>query len=219
MEAILQNKKRLFIVGAGGFGRELESWLELIPKQERDWHIVGYLDSKQGKRRIQSYPSDYEIIGEEHSFPLTKDDLVVIAISEPSTKEKIYKYLKDKVTFLTYIAPNTVVGKFNNIGEGSIICPNTIITTNIVLGVCVTLNIGIHIGHDVTVGDFSSLMPSVDIGGNCTLGKRVYMGTNSTIVPGKKIADDVKISSGSIVTRSIKEKSTVYGNPAQKLIF
>jgi sugar O-acyltransferase (sialic acid O-acetyltransferase NeuD family) len=188
----------------------------LIPEKQRDWHIEGYLDSV-GKGKIRDYPSNYEIVGEENTFSFAKDDRVIIAIAEPAVKEKIYYKMKNKVVLFTYIAPNTIIGKFNQIGEGSIICPNCIITTNVRIGACVTLNIGTQIGHDTRIGDFSSFMPNVDVGGKCEVGDRVYMGTNSTIVPGKKIADDVKISAGSIVIRNIKSKAVVFGNPALKL--
>ncbi len=212
----MPNKRRLFIIGAGNFGREMESWLELIPEQDRDWYIAGYLDSIQVKGKL-TCPSNYDILGNEKSFPLTKNDLVVIATCEPSVKEKIYFDLKDKTTFFTYISPQAVIGKFNQIGEGSIICPNCVITTNVIIGLCVTINIGAQIGHDSIIGDFSSLMPNVDIAGKCKLGERVYMGTNSTIVPGKKIVRDVKISAGSIVIKNIRNESVVFGNPAMKI--
>jgi sugar O-acyltransferase (sialic acid O-acetyltransferase NeuD family) len=216
MEVILPNKKRLFIIGASGFGREIESWLELIPETERVWQIAGYFDMQE-RGKIQGFPSGYEIIGNEDTFSFKENDFVILAIAEPTIKERIYKKLRDRVNFVTYIAPNAIVGKFCQIGEGSIICPNCVVTTNVVLGACVTLNIGTQIGHDVKIGDFSSLMANVDIGGKCALGKRVYFGTNSSIVPCRKVADDVRISAGSLVIRSIKSKVVVFGNPAVKV--
>jgi len=210
-------KKKLYIIGAGSFGRELESWLELIPADERDWNIAGYLDSGQEKGDLP-FPSNYRIIGSEKDFPYSKDDYVVISIGSSKIREELYLYLKDKVSFFTYIAPNSIIGKFNTIGEGSIICPNCIITTNVALGKCTIVNIGTQIGHDVVIDDFSSLMGNIDIGGKCTLGKRVFMGSNSTIIHEKKIADDIKISSGCIVTRSYsKQGITIYGNPSKNL--
>ena len=40
-------KKKLFIIGAGGFGRQLETYLELIPKEKKDWDIAGYIDDNK----------------------------------------------------------------------------------------------------------------------------------------------------------------------------
>lgn len=43
MEDIVQNKARLFIIGAGSLARELESWLSLVPEEDKDWELQGFL--------------------------------------------------------------------------------------------------------------------------------------------------------------------------------
>ena len=210
-------KRNLYIIGAGSFGRELESWLNFIPIEECDWELKGYLDSDQEKGKL-SYPSDFEILGDEKSYPLNKEDYVIITIANSSVREKIYKNLKGKVTFFTFISPQAIVGKFNKIEEGSIICPNAIITTNVKLGKCCIVNIGSQIGHDVEVGNFSSLMANVDIAGKCKIGERCFLGSNSSIIPGRTIADDNIIGAGSIVIRNFNTgNNTIVGNPAKKL--
>jgi acetyltransferase-like isoleucine patch superfamily enzyme len=48
------------------------------------------------------------------------------------------------------------------------------------------------------------------------LGNKVYVGSNSTIMP-VTICDDVVIGAGSVVTKNITESGTYVGNPARKL--
>ena len=211
----MPSKKRLFILGAGGFGRELESWLQLMPEAKRDWQIAGYLD--KNKQALDNFPSDYEIIGDEDSYQFGSGDLVALSIIEPKIKEAIYSKLKNKVRFFTYIAPGVVWGKHNQIGEGTIICPGCVISTNINLGKLVTINTSSQIGHDTSIADFCSIMANVDIGGGNKLGKRVFIGTNATIIPQREVSDDARIGSGSIVLRNIKEAKTVFGNPAKTI--
>lgn len=212
----MQDKKRLFIIGSGGFGRELESWLELIPYQEKDWEIAGYLDDNE--KALDGYPSNYEVLDNVDTFRFKKDDLCIIAIADVRLKEKIYRKLKDKVSFYTYISPDIVMGKHNKIGKGCIICPNSILTTNITIGEFVIINIATQIGHDVKIGNFVSIMPDVDIGGKCEIESNVYIGTNSTIIPSRKIGKNAKIGAGSVVIQNVKEKTTVFGNPAQRIL-
>jgi len=212
----VQSKKKLFIIGAGSFGRELESWLHFIPKQERDWELIGYLDSVQEKGKLP-YPSDYEILGNENEYPLTKNDYVLISIANTLIREQIYNKLKGKVSFFTFISPKATIGKFNNIGEGCVICPNVVLTTNINLGKGTIVNIGSQIGHDVNIGSFSSLMANVDIAGKCIIGERVFMGSNSIIIPEKKVCSDSKVGAGSVVIRNVRPNTTVFGNPAKKI--
>jgi len=215
MEDIVQNKRRLFIIGAGDFGRELESWLELIPPGEREWEIAGYLDNNE--KALNGYPSDYKILGDIDTFRFINDDLCVITIAEPIIKEKICHKLESKVEFYTYISPDVIIGKHNKIGKGTVICPGCILTTNITIGEFATINIGTQIGHDVKIGNFTSIMANVDVGGKCEIGNNVYIGTNSTIIPSRKIGRNAKIGAGSIVIRNVKENITVFGNPAQQI--
>lgn len=215
MGDIVQNKRKLYLIGASNFGREMESWLKLIPKEKRDWEFVGYLHSYSGDSPLIGYPTDYKILGDWEAYSLSKDDYCLITVADCSWKEKIYRVLKDKTTFFTYIAPNAVLGKYNLIGDGSIICPNCIITTNVSLGKCTTLNIGTQIGHDVKIGDFSSLMANVDLGGHVTLGKSVFVGSKATIIPKIKVEDSSIIGAGSVVIKNVKTGTTVFGNPAK----
>ena len=48
------------------------------------------------------------------------------------------------------------------------------------------------------------------------LGNKVYVGSNSTILP-ISICDDVVIGAGSVVTKNITDPGTYAGNPARKL--
>jgi sugar O-acyltransferase (sialic acid O-acetyltransferase NeuD family) len=214
---MVQSKRKLYLIGASYFGREMESWLGLIPKEKRDWEFAGYLHSYSENSPLTGYPTENSILGDWETYPLTKNDYCLITIADCQWKGEIYNMLKGKTTFLTYIAPNAVVGKFNLIGEGSIICPNCIITTNVHLGKCTTLNIGTQIGHDVTIGDFSSLMANVDLGGNVTVGNSVFIGSKATIMPKTKIEDSSIIGAGSVVIKKVKTGTTVFGNPAKEL--
>jgi acetyltransferase-like isoleucine patch superfamily enzyme len=48
------------------------------------------------------------------------------------------------------------------------------------------------------------------------LGNKVYVGSNSTMMP-VSICDDVVIGAGSVVTKDITESGTYVGNPAVRL--
>jgi acetyltransferase-like isoleucine patch superfamily enzyme len=48
------------------------------------------------------------------------------------------------------------------------------------------------------------------------IGNKVYVGSNSTILP-VSICDDVVIGAGSVVTKDITESGTYAGNPAKRL--
>ena len=208
-------RKKLYLVGAGGLGREWELWINLIPERNSHYEIQGYIDDDPSA--LKGFPSDYNILGNTFDFNFNKDDLVILCIANSLIKEKVYNRLKSKVEFFTFISPAAIISRFSTVGKGSIITPNCLVTTNVRIGDFVYINIGSQIGHDSQIGDFTSLMTNVDIGGNCKIGRHVFFGSNSTLLPGTKVSNNIRIGAGSIVVNNINGKGTYFGNPAKQL--
>lgn len=103
------------------------------------------------------------------------------------------------------------------IGEGSFIGAYSILTTKIKIGKHSILNRANHIGHDSIAGDYLSMMPVSIISGNCKLGNRVYIGTNSSIREKINVCDDVIIGLNSGVVSDIKDACKYGGVPSKKL--
>jgi sugar O-acyltransferase (sialic acid O-acetyltransferase NeuD family) len=213
----VQSKRKLYIIGASHLGRELESWLDLIPASQREWELAGFLHSFDNKSPLDAYPTDYSILGSWENYPLSTDDYCIISVANCEWREKIFLNLNGKVSFFTYVAPSAIIGKFTTIGEGSFICPNCVISTNVKLGNSVFINIGSQIGHDVTIGDYSSLMANVDLGGHVIIGKSVFIGSKATIIPKIKVEDSSIVGAGSVVIKKVRTGTTVFGNPAKEL--
>jgi len=124
--------------------------------------------------------------------------------------------------FATLVHPRTEMSKWVEIGEGTVICAGNILTTNITLGKHVQINLDCTIGHDVVMGDYTTLAPGVHVSGFVQCGKRVYIGTGAVIINGTKedpitIGDDAIIGAGACVTKSIPAGQTWAGVPAKPL--
>lgn len=57
--------------------------------------------------------------------------------------------------------------------------------------------------------------PDYDSFGKVVIGNWVYIGTDSLIMPGVTIADNVLVAAGSVVTKSVPSGVIVAGNPAK----
>ena len=205
--------KEIIIVGAGGFGRELLQWIKDINKIENRWIIKGFIDDNLSA--LDNYKCDYKVIGKVKEWQPEENEVFACAIANPKTKENVVKNLKAKgAKFESIIHPKAIIGGFNKIGEGIVIYPGARLTVNITIGKFVTL-LSSGIGHDVQIGDFSTISSHCGVNGKTKLGKRVFLGSNSTIAPGRRIGDDVYIGAGSVVIRNIKSCSKVFGNPAR----
>jgi sugar O-acyltransferase (sialic acid O-acetyltransferase NeuD family) len=205
-------KKRLFIIGAGGFGRELEAWLQSIASQHRDWKLAGYLD--ENPDALKGNPSRLSIVGAPLEYPFKRNDAVIIGIADPKAKAKMHDLLKDRVQVPTFVHPTAIIGNYIRIGEGSIICAYCSLSSNVQLGCCVMINAGTLIGHDVVIGDWTSVMSNTAISGKCQIGDHVFVGSGATILPSIRIAPHSTVGAGSVVIRNVRARSTVFGNPA-----
>lgn len=138
----------------------------------------------------------------------------VIAIGDGSIRKKIFGEFPN----LSYICffKGIEYGE-NRYGKGTIICPGTILTTNITIGNHVIINLNCTIGHDTEIGDFTTLSPGVNVSGNVKIGELCYIGTNAVIIEKITICDNVVIGAGGVVVKDITEPGTYVGNPVKKI--
>lgn len=209
--------KEIIIVGAGGFGRELLQWIKDINKVDNKWKIKGFIDDNV--KAFEHFACDYKIIGKISDWQPGKDEVYACAIANPAGKERVVNLLKSRgALFVSIIHPTVTIGEFNNIGEGFVAYPHSIITVNTKIGDFVTL-LNSGIGHDAVIGDFSTISSYCDITGGVKIGRRVFLGSHVTIVPGRKIGDDAYLGAGSVVVTHVKEATKMMGNPAKKILF
>ena len=192
------------IIGNGGFGREIY------------WSLEDRLDCK-------FFVDDEYYDGKDlDTLPLSKfnpeEYEVVIAIANSVVREKIVKNLPEGTKFFTHIHRSVEIqGDDVEIGEGSIVCAGTIITTNIKIGKHAHLNLHSTVGHDTVIGDYFTTAPGAKISGNCIIGDRVYFGTNSCVREKIKVCDDVVIGLNGGVVKNIDEPGVYGGTPAKKI--
>jgi serine O-acetyltransferase len=83
--------------------------------------------------------------------------------------------------------------------------------------------LGVVIGETVEVGDDVLLYQGVTLGGtgnqrgkrHPTIGNRVVVGTNASVLGNITLGNDVKVGAGSIVVHSVPDKATVVGIPGR----
>lgn len=208
--------KNIAIVGASGLGREVLMLIHQINQVVETWHVVGfYDDNPHTPATINSYP----YLGPLATLQGTRELLhVAIAIGHPASKAQVrQKLTNEHLVFPVLMHPEVSDEpyQFNRIGDGTIITKGCILTTNITLGKHVLLNLGCTLGHDVKIGDYSSLMPHVNIAGNSTLGQAVYAGTNATVIQFLEVGADAVIGAGAVVHRDLPAAVTAVGVPAR----
>ena len=207
--------KNLFIIGAGGYGREVASYIKKSKNILDKFIFKGFLDKNLAA--LQGIDCPHKVIGTDAAYKFTEKDEVIIAIGSIEIKKKIVNQLKGCVKFFSFVSSEAFVGNNVELGEGVLICLGAKLLANIKLGDFVSINIDSRIGHDSVVGDFCSIMPNVDIGGECAIGKEVFLGTKANIIPKMKLADNTFVGAGAVVIKEIEEShGTYFGNPARR---
>ena len=208
--------KRLLIIGAGGFGREILGWAEQIAAAGADWQIGGFLDADPNA--LDGFPSSVGIIGDPATYLPKAHDLFVCAVGDTSTKLSLCRAIQQRGgQFATLIHPTVVIGPHCRIGIGSILCPYASITTNVTLGDFVTLNTYAAVGHDSVVGDGCTLNGRASVNGNAVLGEGVYLAGHAVINLKAKVGDYAVVGSGSVVLLKVPPHTTVMGVPAKRI--
>ena len=210
--------KKIAIVGAGGFGREVKMLIDQINEKQKTYEIVGFYDDKNYQKSINGIP----YIGEISKLNQVKENLcIAIAIGVPATKKKIVDSLNNAfLEFPNLIHPNVFIGKDEvKFGEGNIICAGNIITVNIEIKNFVILNLSCTVGHDTIIGNYASFMPSVNISGEVIINDGVYVGTGAKIINSLEIGENTIVGSGAVVAKTLPPNCTAVGIPAKPLKF
>jgi len=102
-----------------------------------------------------------------------------------------------------------VIGDDVEVGAGTTIDRGTLDDTVIEDGV--KLDNQIQIGHNVRVGAHTAMAGCVGVAGSARIGRHCTFGGAAMVLGHLEIADDVHVSAGSLVTKSIAEPGTYTG--------
>ena len=205
----------LIIIGASGFGREVLQIVKDINSVENTWSILGFLDDNPNA--LEGYECDYKVLGSIQDWEPKENEHFVMAIANPQIKERVTTNLERKgAKFVSIIHPTAIIGSFNKIGKGIVVYPYAKITVNTTIGNFVSL-LGSNIGHDATIGDYTTISGMCAINGHAVVGNRVFIGGHAVIAPSKKVGDDAYVGSGSVVVTNVRSGYKVFGNPAKKM--
>lgn len=190
--------KKLYIIGAAGFGREVAWIIEQINQRCQEWEIVGFLDdSKDLQGTIQN---GYKVLGKSDFLNKVSEEVwVVCTIGATQVRKEIISKIAQNanIHFATIIAPSAIIPDSVRIGEGTIIASGTIASVNVSIGSHVMINMNCTIGHDTVISDYVTLRPSVDIAGNVLLEECADVGIGAKILQNKIIKNTAVIGGGS----------------------
>ena len=207
--------KSLYIVGAGGFGREVYDWIRDALDFQNEYRFTGFLDDNQEALKDFDLEASVRPLKE---YRYREGDCLICGIGNPQLKYKICQPLVEAgAEFLTVIHPSAKVGSRSEIGMGSVICPQVVITCDVRIGAFVLINLTSTVGHDARIGDWSTISAHCDITGSVQLGTSVFLGSGARVIPEKRVGDSATLGAGAVVIRDVSSGCSVFGNPARTI--
>ena len=119
---------KLIIIGAGGLGREVAWLVERINKVSPTWELLGFIDDNieiQGKEF-----NGYKVMGTVNDACKFENTYFVCAVGNAKARKSIVERIPN-AKFATLIDPTVEKSDYVEIGEGSIICLRSTMTTNV----------------------------------------------------------------------------------------
>ena len=210
--------KKLIIVGAGDFGREVSWVVERINAAAPQWDLLGFVDDTA---EMQGTMVDgYQVLGPVSALSeWAEETWVVCSIGTGKTRKRVMEEVlrNPKLRAATLIDPAAIVGRNTQVDEGCIVCAGTVLTVSCRLEAHTIVNLNCTIGHDTVLEPFCTVHPGTNLSGKVRVGACTDIGTGTKIIQGLTVCPGCTLGAGSVVVRDITEPGTYVGVPAKRV--
>lgn len=208
--------KNLVIIGAGGMGRTLFDMAHGAIGYGTDFIIKGFIDdNQQALNGYNHYPS---IISDIKSYLPFEDDLFICSMGGSVRKECMQRIIDKGGEFFTMIHKTARIGTNVVLGKGNLIGAFTTIAADAVIGNYNFIQSYTIIGHDVKIGDWNRIDSHVMCIGGIVIQNEVMIHTSAVLNHNVVVESNSHIGACSFVTRRVEQGTTVFGNPARRLM-
>ncbi len=215
----MSSKQLLVIIGAGGHGSELCSYLRDL--REQKVRLVGFIDEKRTKGPFCGAETmgNFEDLARLTRRYSKRAFFYITAVGgNPARRRLVEKIESMRLKNLrpwTLWHPQAAVGREVQVGEGTCLAPGVIVTTRVKLGKHCILNVNASVSHDCRIGDFVNINPGAVVCGNVTIGQGCYVGAGATVIDKVSIGEWSVIGAGAVVVEDIPPRVTAVGVPAR----
>jgi sugar O-acyltransferase (sialic acid O-acetyltransferase NeuD family) len=206
--------KHIYIVGAGGLGRELLSLMKSDVAFGLHWVVVGFIDSREELKgtEIDGIP----VVGGTQDVVISSSTQFAVAVGDVHIKKQIVDELLARNAVFIAIQTQCRVGERSTNGA-SVFQLDVFVSVDCQIQDYVYLDSNVVIGHDCYVGSYSHIGSGVFIGGRTKIGECVNIHSRAVIAQDITIGEGAVIGLGAVVLKNVPPGATVLGNPARQI--
>lgn len=214
-------KKKIVIVGAGGFAREVAWLIQEVNRTHEIYDFLGFVVSDLSNLRDTDSRSqvlgDYEWL-ENNARGI---DAFAIGIGTPGARLRVSSELSARFSHIEWPAIVHPSAQFDrestSLGSGALICAGVVGTVNLAFAPFSMVNLCCTIGHEARIGEGCVINPTVNLSGGVTLKRGVLVGTGAQILQYIEVGEGATVGAGAVVTKNVLPGETVVGIPAKPL--
>lgn len=208
-------KRRLVIVGAGGFGREVFGLAREAVGRGSDFaDVKGFLDARaDALAAFDGYPP---VLGAPDAYAPAPDDVFVTALGDVAARRRCADALAARgARFVPLVHRSASLGPHAVVGDGALVAQHAVVSADAAVGRHACVFQGAVVGHDARVGDFAHVYALCALGGGVTLGEGAVVYPGARIAPRRRVGARAVVGIGSVVLVNVRDGETVFGNPAR----
>lgn len=205
-------KKPLILVAASGLAREVM----VAAHAGTEYTVAGVVDDNvalHGKS-VGGAP----VLGGIEIAVEHPEAEMVVCVGSGEGRERVVGRLAELGVgddrFGTIVDPTAVVPGNCVLGVGTVLLARVVLTADVAVGRHVVAMPGVVMTHDDMVDDYATLSAAVVLGGGVHVGRRAYLGMNSSVRQNLQIGCDSTLGMGSVLLQDLPAAATWAGIPA-----